>query len=890
MLGIGVLRPARAAYYLESVAAGREDYYLGSGEAPGRWLGRHADTLGLAGTVAATDLHAILDGLDPSSGRRLGRAQEHRTPGFDLTFSAPKSVSIVFALADDPVATQVRQAHDTAVDAALDWLEEHACRVRRGAGGARVLAGDGFIAAGFRHRTSRAGDPHLHTHVLVANLTRGPDGKWSAPDGRHLFGMAKTAGHLYETQLRHELTTRLGVECQPVRNGIADLAGIPRGLIEDLSRRRQAVLDRLDELGMASARAAQIAVLDTRTRKDLNVDLNASRIDWQQAAADHGIDTSTSINRLTGKARATGLTERQREQIEETLLGSDGLTAQTSTFDRRDVLQAWCNHLPAGAPIADIEALAHHTLTATAAVEVGGAATVRMNRHDGRRIQAPILGGRYSTAELIWLELRLLRDVDTRATEQTAVVEPHLVEATLADQPHLSDEQQHMVRTLTLGGRGVEVVIAPAGAGKTTALAAARAAWQAAGYRVHGCALAAKAARQLEHTAGIHSQTITALTTRLADTPLPARSVLIVDEAGMAGTRALAPLLDAAQRANAKIVLVGDPKQLPEIQAGGLLAALDHSLGGIHLETNRRQRADWERKALTQLRDGHAESALDAYVQNDRITTAPTASAARAHLVRDFVTAYAGGSRALMLASRWTDVHTLNTLARRKLDDAGLLTGPAVEIDGRPFQAGDRVMTLRNARRLGVTNGTTGTVISVDLEARTLTFGTDDGCVAALPTAYLDSRAIVHAYATTIHKAQGLTVDRAYVLADDRLTRETGYTALSRGRDDNRLYTVAARARTRPRPPHRPRPHHRPAARARTQHRPTPRRRTGPGHGSRGLMGPGPPTAISSASARQTSPRSPKTRQLNSRSVQFEYQPHRPSSASTYRARSRRSA
>ncbi|MEX1009658.1 MAG: MobF family relaxase [Acidimicrobiia bacterium] len=791
MLGIGVLGPARAAYYLESVAAGREDYYLGSGEAPGRWFGQHAITLGLGGSVKAEDLHAVLEGLDPRTGDRLDRARENRTPGFDLTFSAPKSVSIVFALADDAIAAQVRDAHDAAVESAVDWLERNACAVRRGAGGARVLNGDGFVAAGFRHRTSRAGDPHLHTHVLVANLTRGPESRWCALDGRHLFGLSKTAGHLYEAQLRYELTARLGVEWQSVHNGIADLAGIPRSLIEHLSQRRQAVLDRLDELGLSSARAAQIATLDTRAPKDPHVDLDACRIEWQESAADDGID-ATAIGRLTGRVRSTGVTDTTLQGIETELLGPDGLTARASTFDRRDVIQAWCNQLPHGAPTTEIERAADQTLARSSVLELDGTATVRMRRHDGRRTEAPSLGARYTTTELFSLELRLLGDAEARAHERTAVVGPYIVEATLIDHPHLSDEQQQMVRALTQTGRGVEVVIAPAGAGKTTALTAARAAWDAAGYQTVGCAVAAKAARQLENSTGTPSHTIAALTREIAAAGLPAHAVLIVDEAGMAGTRTLASLLDAAQRAQAKIVLVGDPKQLPEIEAGGLLAALDHSLGGIHLQTNRRQRAAWERTALTELRDGHAAPALDAYFEHDRITSAPTASAARVHLARDYAAAHRQGAHALMLASRWKDVHTLNYLARCNLNDAGLLTGPVFDIADRPFQAGDRIMTLRNARRLGVTNGTTGTVVSVDAEGRSLTVGTDDGIAVTLPATYLDSRAVVHAYATTIHKAQGLTVDRAYVLADDRLTRETGYTALSRGRDENRLYTVAS--------------------------------------------------------------------------------------------------
>ncbi len=344
MLGIGVLAAGRAAYYLDSVAQGREDYYLGAGEAPGRWLGQHADTLGLSDAVDAADLFAVLEGIDPQSGHRLDRGRSNRAPGFDLTFSAPKSVSILFALADPAVAEQVRDAHDSAVTETLGWLEREACVVRRGAGGVRELRGDGFVAAAFRHRTSRAGDPHLHTHVLVANLTRGSDGAWSALDARHLFALAKTAGHLYRAHLRHELTQQLGLEWEPARNGLSDLVGIPRSLIDDLSQRRVQIVERLDALGLTSARAAQIATLDTRSPKDAELDVEELRIDWQEIAADHGVDRE-ALGGLIDRVTPVPLDRDHVASIESDMLGSAGLTARSATFDRRQVLQAWCTAL-----------------------------------------------------------------------------------------------------------------------------------------------------------------------------------------------------------------------------------------------------------------------------------------------------------------------------------------------------------------------------------------------------------------------------------------------------------------------------------------------------------------------------------------------------------------
>ena len=207
MLGIGALGASSAAYYLDTVASGREDYYLGVGRSSRR-LARRTCRDARPRRHRRTGRAACgARGCRPGDGVRLDRARTNRAPGFDLTFSAPKSVSIMHALADPDIGAQVRDAHDHAVIAALGWLERNACVVRRGAGGIHTAPGDGFVAAGFRHRTSRAGDPHLHTHVLVANLTRGPEGHWSALDARHLYALAKTAGYLYEAQLRHELTS-----------------------------------------------------------------------------------------------------------------------------------------------------------------------------------------------------------------------------------------------------------------------------------------------------------------------------------------------------------------------------------------------------------------------------------------------------------------------------------------------------------------------------------------------------------------------------------------------------------------------------------------------------------------------------------------------------------
>jgi len=216
VLSIGKLAAGQASYYERQVAGGRDDYYSGRGEAPGEWAGRGAAALGLAGRVEAAQFNALMAGLDPSDEaleRRLRDSRgEPNVVGFDLTFSAPKSVSVLFAAGDEQAAGRLIGAHESAVRAALEYVEDAAVKVRRGKGGAVVEPGEGVVAAAYRHRMSRSLDPQLHTHVVCANVARGPDGRWTALDGRHLYEHAKTAGYLYQAHLRAEVRERLGLE------------------------------------------------------------------------------------------------------------------------------------------------------------------------------------------------------------------------------------------------------------------------------------------------------------------------------------------------------------------------------------------------------------------------------------------------------------------------------------------------------------------------------------------------------------------------------------------------------------------------------------------------------------------------------------------------------
>src|SRR5918994_988558 len=404
VLSIGKLAPGQHDYYLDTVARGAEEYYTAAGEAPGRWTGRSVRRLGLAGEVTAEDLGAVLSGRAPDGGWRLVAAQgRSRTPGFDCTFSAPKSVSLLWALGPPEVARQVREAHDAAVDAALAVLEDEASRARRGRGGLVQVDAEGFVAAAFRHRTSRAGDPQLHTHVLVANLAyvEGEE-RWTALDARPLYAWAKTAGYLYEAQLRAELTRRLGVEWnQPVR-GIAEIAGIPKPVLRHFSRRRQQIEAHLAEVGFTSGKAAQVAAYATRVAKDRSTSSLSLWMEWRQRAVALGCPEGRLAAVWAGTARhdpvEPGSTEA-RVMFAGLALAA-GITEQRSTFNRRDAIQNVCDRLADGADTGDVMALVDEFLCYREVVHLTAGGSDRLHRGDGKSAPIPTDPHRFTTREM----------------------------------------------------------------------------------------------------------------------------------------------------------------------------------------------------------------------------------------------------------------------------------------------------------------------------------------------------------------------------------------------------------------------------------------------------------------------------------------------------------
>jgi conjugative relaxase-like TrwC/TraI family protein len=781
MLSLAKMVTGAEDYYIASVAHGREEYYTGSGESPGFWLGEGARRLELEGPVEPEHLRQVLAGVSPH-GEILtaGRVDEaKRVAGFDLTFSAPKSVSLLFGLSDPGVSAIVRGVHEDAVEQALGYLERNALALRRGAGGHNSARAEGLVAAGFTHRTSRAGDPQLHTHVLVANVAKGVDGTWSAPDARLLYHHTRTAGFLYQAALRTGLTRATGVRFGEVSRGMAELDGVPSTLLRAFSTRRREIEHEMARTGVTSARAAEVAALATRPTKDAADAARPTaglrqrwlaRLDELGLAPSHG---GSPLEHLLGTEVWRPPTSTEVDQLLDRLAGPEGLTAGQSTFERRDVARLVAEALPRGSRVHDVEVLADRFL----------------KRPDVLAMASIGRGGEilHTTYELLGVERGLLDAAGRMRNGRRAIADGADLASALDHFRLLSDEQAQMVGRLTSSGSGLEVVVGKAGAGKTLALAAARMAWEQSGYRVLGTALSARAARGLREGAGIESQTLASLQADIESgrLQLGANDVIVVDEAGMVGTRALAGLVHSAEHGGAKVVLVGDPRQLPEIEAGGALSGLIERIGAVELTENRRQRSSWERVALDALRMGRPHVALATYERAGRIHAASTMAETQHALVERWAGSFRHGHDAVMLAASRREVAQLNDLARVVLRQSGDLAEDLLAVDDVTFAAGDKVVCLRNDRRLGVVNGTIGTV-----ERRAgngLVIDTTDG-LRALPGAYLEAGHLAHAYALTVHKSQGMTVECAFVLSSESLSRESGYVAMSRATELTELF------------------------------------------------------------------------------------------------------
>jgi conjugative relaxase-like TrwC/TraI family protein len=443
---IAKLSVGREEYYTRELATDHEQYLSGHGESPGRWYGAGATTLGLEGEASPGGCQAMFKGRDPTTGELLGRPHGHNAvPAFDVVLRPTKSVSILYGLGDPATGRAVLSAHHSGLTEAVGYLDEH-LGTRRGHGGVQHVSGQGVLAVGFDHRTSRDGDPLSHTHLVIANRVQGPDGRWTALDGRDLYRHRLAADAIYRATYQRELVRTLGVEWTPAdSHGNRELAGVPEELVRLFSKRAgqiDAELDRLTADGQErTPRLVKWAVQATRKPKQHETpDTLYSR--WRQEATERGVDADALVREVTGRTpnrvQDQRVSEEATVQLFDRLAGPEGLTATASTFARPEVLVALGAGL-AGTGRTELEGLADRFL-AERAVSVVADRSVEEHR--------------WSTPDLLAVEQRLVTSATGQTGEQTAVASHQAVRDALTAHPTAGADQQAMVRDLCRRPRG----------------------------------------------------------------------------------------------------------------------------------------------------------------------------------------------------------------------------------------------------------------------------------------------------------------------------------------------------------------------------------------------------------------------------------------------------
>ncbi|MBW3547789.1 MAG: relaxase domain-containing protein [Actinobacteria bacterium] len=769
---------------------GPVEYYLDPNEPPGRWWGAGLPALGLTSgaPVLPEQLRALLEARHPSDGRRLGRGYGDRSArGFDATFSAPKSVSVLWALTEDPwVRAEVAAGQDAAVDAALAWIERHGLVTRRGYRGVDQVDAQGLAAGVFRQHTSRTADPQLHSHAVLSSKVQDGTGMWLALDARWLKTQQRSLSWVYDAALRSELAGRLGLDWEPVPDGSgqADLVGVPEALKEVFSKRSRQFENKLAELiarwsdehdgAEPGPRDLYLlerrAVTSSRPGKDHAVDAAVLRTDWQAEAraAGHRLDRLPG-----GQSQLPGADPIDAQAVIGTAL--ERVAAEQSDWLATDISRHIAALLPPGAATTaeELTRLVDE-LTDRAMARCDElhpplpAGTPR--RRDGRPINEHVTVRRLTTRAVLDEEAGLLQWATAAVDRGTPVAD--------------EDPQQAAARAVA-GHAGLVLVVGPAGAGKTTALAAAVDRLRSQGRPVLGAAPSGKAADVLARQAGCPALTLAKLLTDAHWQPPPGTTV-ILDEAGMASTEDLARLVALAQTNRWRLVCVGDPAQLPAVRRGGMFAHWCEALPSHHLEQVRRFTHHWEADASLALRAGDPQAAV-AYAEAGRLRTAhPATLADQVARQRDRLVAR-GHTVAITTASAGT-ARDINVEIQHRGNPT--FSGPNVTLaDGTVAFAGDRIATRRNDPTLltnsggEVRNRHTWTVISVHRNGDLTVTDPDRGSVR-LPARYV-ARHVELGWATTGYGNQGITVDAGIAVVEPSATRAGIYVAMTRGRHGN---------------------------------------------------------------------------------------------------------
>lgn len=752
----------------------------------------------------------------------LGRARQP-VAGFDLVFSPVKSADVLWALGGHQVRQEIEQVHEAAWRQALAYGEREAGFTRIGKGGIAQIDTSGWVATAFVHRDSRAGDPDLHTHLAVANRVRGADGQWRTLDSQQVHRIAVSMSEVYNAAIEQGLTERLGVDWIEVSHGagkraVREIAGVPTELIKGFSQRRTQVEAGYDDLvaeyvaryGHTPPRSVQMKLAQQATLAD-RPDKKAGKTLAEQVTA----WTAAAQRMLPGQdldavlADALGRVRVAAEPVDVAELAArvvDVVSEHRATWTVYHVRAEAIRQLkPLGFASAADRDTATERVVATAlgtdSIELGVAMTpppMLVQRANGESIYHRHGSTRYTSTAILDAEQRLLDAAGRHAGPEVpaAVARAAIARYEAESGRTLNAGQRQLVEQFVTSGRALSVGIGPPGTGKSTAMRAVRSAWETTGGRVLGLAPSASAASVLADELGVDADTIHHLVGVHAhggELGLRAGDMLLVDEAGMAGTRLLDRVRAIAAEHGAVVRLVGDYRQLAAVEAGGALRLIHGEHGGTELVEVHRFRDPDEATAVLALRVGDPSS-VDFYASQGRLH-----GGTRAAVLDELYAAWRedtqAGHASIMISDSADVARELSGRAQTEWRAAGLVEPGGVELhDGTRAGTGDRVVTRHNNRRLAVL-GTADWVKNGDLWD--ITERRDDGglvvrhvrhggCIT-LPAAYVAEH-VELGYAATIHRSQGLTVEVSRGYLSPLAVREAALVALSRGTDENHTY------------------------------------------------------------------------------------------------------
>ncbi|WP_405167828.1 relaxase domain-containing protein [Nocardia sp. NBC_01499] len=832
--------------------------------------------------------------------------------GFDLVFTPPKSISILWGLGDDELRAMIWRCHTEAVREVLAWTQSQCAVTRRGHNGIRQIDADGFVIVAFDHFDNRSGDPNLHTHAVVSNKVLGSDGKWSALDARPLYASAVSFSSRYNATIIGKVRRQVGFRFEERPRGrgkqpVLEVVGASDEMIAEFSRTPD-IIARTEELvadyrarhgrnpsTIVQYRLAQQATLQTRHAKPLpktlrdmvtewgtrthrflgdgrdavrfardllhshthpdahgptdpeqiaiavGVDLGGPRalIDCTRGQLDHCIEHHLNLAPFTTPAARARTAEAVKLLLSQhpklALLDRisiahtarlraiwtpariaqdvvDTVARRRATWTEANIRSAVEDRL---AVIEFATDAAHRAAVEHITATVRDQHSIQLTLHpdpvptalarrDGESVFTVTGATRYTSHAVLDAETRLLQSARTPSPE---AIPPQLVDAAITrirtnTKLILNEGQREIARYLCCCATELAVAVGPAGTGKTTAMKAVATAWQASGREVIALAPSASAARELSAHLAIPAHTIDRLLTQAAygiPTGVFPGTMLLIDEASMAATADFDALRALAHASGAVLRGIGDPEQLPAVEAGGIFRTLARDTRAPQLRHVVRFTDPAEADATLAIRDGNLEQAWEFYNSNDRVTCGMS-DQLRAAILATHLEDTAAGISSIMIAATLTDVSALNAATQAHHALTGRINtgkGRVLLSDSHTGYVGDVVVTRLNNPRLRITGGIRHTthidngdlwrIRTIHHDGTITVIGTSHRGSVHLPTDYIRHH-VELGYATTIHRAQGITVRRAYVLMNHILGRALAYVGLTRGWELNRIF------------------------------------------------------------------------------------------------------